>query len=257
MANVRQLVEQWVANTGIEYNSIVDAPYINTENVKYANAVAVFLGVDTSSANAKGVDIFLEPENLPTAIATIIARAQSVADYHPAKQSPEVFAEKFPAYAVSLDKVPFFSLTMNDNVKLSISAKDYASLANQIVSSFGVVGQIDKKSLTIKVIEIAEKVLGQGSTESSGGLLIISSIDYTSPREPKLYIYHTIMNRQNTQFAKPSPLCLDVVVNRMEFAVLPELIRTYANTLSRLEKVSVKEWIYDSSSVGNQKLSYA
>ncbi|KAB7692640.1 hypothetical protein GBN24_05845 [Plesiomonas shigelloides] len=257
MANVRQLVEQWMANTGVEYNSRSDAPYINTENAKYVSAVAVFLGVDTSSANAKGVDIFLVPENLPTAIATIMARAQSAADYHPAKQSPEVLAEKFPAYVVSLDKVPFFSLTMNDNVKLSISAKDYASLANQIVSSFGVVGQIDKKSLTIKVIEIAEKVLSQGAAENSGGLLIISSIDYTSPLEPKLYIYHALMNKQHAQLAKPSPLCLDVVVNRMEFAVLPELIRTYANTLSRLEKVSVKEWIYDSSSVGDQKLSYA
>lgn len=94
MSNVRQLVNDWVAG-GVSLAATASTLAVNTEQAQYADTVGDFLGINTSAPNAKGIEIFADPRNLPTAISSIMTHTQNKADFHPAVQTPEVVAQRF------------------------------------------------------------------------------------------------------------------------------------------------------------------
>ena len=71
MSNVRQLVNDWVAG-GVSLAATASTLAVNTWQAQYADTVGDFLGINTSASNAKGIEIFADPRNLPTAISSIM-----------------------------------------------------------------------------------------------------------------------------------------------------------------------------------------
>ncbi|WP_218574105.1 hypothetical protein [Plesiomonas shigelloides] len=250
MSNVRQLVNDWVAGR-VSLAATASMFAVNAEQAQYADTVGDFLGIDTSSPSAKGRDIFADPRNLPTAIATIMTHTQNKADFHPAVQTPEVVAVRFAGYITGMDNTPFFHLLTNDYVKQTFKSKDYNQLIDQVVSLYDGVSESDKAKLKTKITDMAKSVFSQSHSEKWENLFSQATIDYSNPNEPKLYIFYTTLHMKHEKNGKSEVSEQEYTVNRVEYSVLPELIRTYADKLSALVKADVDDWMNDSSSPSN------
>lgn len=250
MSNVRQLVNDWVAG-GVSLAATASTLAVNTEQAQYADTVGDFLGINTSAPNAKGIEIFADPRNLPTAISSIMTHTQNKADFHPAVQTPEVVAQRFSNYIIGMDNTPFFHLLTNDYVKQTFKSKDYNQLIDQIVSLYDGVSESDKSKLKSKITDMAKSVFSQSHSEKWENLFSQATIDYSNTREPKLYIFYTTLHMKHEKNGKSEVSEQEYTVNRVEYSVLAELIHSYAETLSALVKTDVDDWMKVSSSPSN------
>lgn len=251
MANIRQLVSEWVSGGGCSLATASTLLAVDTEQAQYADTVALFLGCNTSLLKAHGVEVFSDPQNLPTAIASIMSHSQDVVYYHPVVQSPELVSERFYAYLVGIYNTPFFHLIRNDFVKQSFQSKDYNQLIEQVVSLYHMASESDRDKLECKINEMAKSVLSQSHTDHWNNLFSITSIDCSNAKQPKISIYYASLRMAHEELAKSEVLEQEYIVNRVEYIVLSDLIHLYAEELSCLSNVHIGDWIENSSSPQN------
>lgn len=247
MSDIKSLVQQWLSNETINTSRVTESQY------QEANAVGDFLGNDTSDKNASGVDIFKDPRNLPTAIATIMTHTQNKANFHPATQSNEDVAKNYNAYINGLDGTPFFHLTENRKTKQSFKSKNYNVLIEQIVSLYDGVSENDKIKIKDGVEKLAKSVFSQSSSEQWDNLFSQSTIDYSDPHRAKIFVYYTTLHMKH-QSGKSEVNEQDYTVNKACYIVLNDLISAYADNLAKLIKNDIDDWMKDSSTPADKNV---
>lgn len=256
MVSIDKSINRWITDSGAGCISVTSSLSINTDGFRYADSVAVFLGFDTSTTTKNHSDIFSNPRNLPTAITTILTYAQSMAYYHPLSQSPNFLAERLTSYLIGVDKIPFFKIVKDDYSKIKVKpyCNDKHSFINNIMSFIDVKNDIENAKLKRGVTAITENAFNRHINGSWDNVLSISIIDLLRPLEPKISIYYISIRIQRNRINKNATLESSYIINRVEYMVSPELIRTHAETLSNLVIVDVDEWINESSSCLNNRV---
>ena len=252
-ATVRDVINNWISaprNT----STLGGAP----EN--RVNTAADFLGNDTSDPNAEGETIFSDPENLPTAIASILNHAQTQANFHPASDTPEHLATVFLDYIANVDQTPFFHIVKNEQTKQTYNSKNYNNLIDSIVSLYDGINGEDKNAIKDSIANMAKDVFSSESREEWKNLFSQSTIVYSSDFKslPKLYIYYTTLHMKYEK-KKAEVSIQEYYVNRTEYTILPDLIKSYAKELSALNKTDIDDWIKRNSSPeasANHKLCF-
>jgi len=243
-SNIRMLVDQWIhvlpqlaptllgAGAGADGNS--------------ATARGSALGDDNSDPQAKGREIYANPQNLPTAIASIMNHSQKRADFHPASTPPEKLYIKFNDYVTQIDSTPFFHLEKHDSVKQTFYSKDYNKLIDQIANLYDAVSAQDKQKLRNDIGDMAKSVFGEEKSEQWRNLFSQSTIDFSDLRRPKLFIYYTTLHMRH-EAKKAEVNEQEYTVQRAEYTVLADLIHVYADKLANLDKKSVDDWLDEST----------
>lgn len=256
MVNIGKNINRWMTDSGAGCISVTSSLSINTDGRRYADAAAVFLGFDTSTATENYSDIFSNPRNLPTAITTILAYAQSMAYYHPTSQSPNFLAERLTSYLIGVDKIPFFKIVKDDYSKIKVKHydNDNISFINNVISFIDVKSDIEKAKLKREITAITENAFNRRINGTRDNLLSISIIDFLRPLEPKFLIYYISIRIECNSIGKHVISEPSYIINRVEYIVSPEIIYKYADTLSNLVIVDVDEWINESSSCLNNRV---
>lgn len=252
MSTIHALVDAWLSTNAFPVLSR-RMLMATADSYQEANAVGDFLGTNTSNPNAQGREIFADPANLPTAIATIMTHTQNKANFHPAAQKPEELAKYYNDYLVGMDQTPFFHLTRNDQTKQTFKSKDYNKLIDQVTALYEGVDEADKTKIKDSIKQMAKSVFSESHSEEWKNLFSQATIDYANPRVPKLYIYYTTLHMKHDD-GKSEVNEQEYTVNRAEYDVLADLIRAYADSLTKLIKVDVDDWITDSSSPVDPKV---
>lgn len=246
-ASIRSLVEAWVSDAAFPMPMKLSTAR-GTEEAQDATTVADFLGTNTSDPNAEGKAIFEDPKNLPTAISTIMGHTQKKANFHPAAQSPKEVAATYPQYLIGMDNTPFFHLIKNDYVKKSFHSKDYNKLIDEVADLYEGVSQKDVQKIKDGIVRMGKSVFGSSTAEQWNNLFSQSVINYDEKADaPLIYVYYTTLHMKHEE-GKSEVNEQDFVVNRADFKVLPDLIHSYADSLAKLIKTDVDDWITDSSS---------
>lgn len=214
-----------------------------------AGVGANFIGNDTSDPGAQGMNIYSDPKNLPTAVASILNHAQNRANFHPAAQTPEVVASSYTSYITEIDRVPFFSIQRNDRTQQQVHTSNYDQLINNIVGLYDGVTQEDKDKIKNSITELAQSVFSKSSAEEWKNLFSQASLIYKSATDIRLYIYYTTLHMKRTQSGKDGVDDLqEYTVNRVEYKVLQDKIQAYAATLSNLDKKNIDDWMDNATS---------
>jgi len=239
--SVRQLVSDWI-------NSPIPAS-VQTSSESKATARANMLGTDNSDPAASGEHIYTDPKNLGTAVASIMGRNQRVADFHPAFQAPEVLATKFEDYIRNVDKCPFLHLVKNDYVKHTFNSKDYNVLIDAIVKLYEGITSEDMDKMKNSIAEMGKSIFSQEKAEDFKNLFSETTL-LLKKENSKLLIFHTTlhMKKEHKGLFKPDIEEQEYTVNRAEYIILPELMKTHAKALAALDKLSVDDWMTDSTS---------
>lgn len=240
-----EIVSLWLEQTAAATASSSNVGDITNS----ANTAANFLGIDTADPGATGEDIYSDPKNLTTAVASILNRAQNAANFHPASQTPEQVAQCYKEYIRQLDKVPFMLLTSNDQVKQSYSSSNYDVLINNIVSLYEGVSQADKSQIKESITTLAKSVFAKSKSEVWSNLFSQSTLNYVSVFEIYFYVYYTTLHMRHEDKGKDGVSDFqEYTVNRAVYRVYPEKIHAYAKKLAILDTKNVDDWMDESTS---------
>lgn len=213
-----------------------------------ATARGTFLGQDTSDPDAKGVAIYSDTTNLPTAIASILNHSQTRAKFHPASTKPEDLAAAFAAYVTEIDGNPFFHLETNENDRQVFNSKDYNLLIDQVVNLYKGVSSEDLNQIKDAITDMAKSVFGQERSEQWKNIFSQSTIDMSDLQNPKFYLYYTSLHMLHQKSGKSDVSEQDYEVRTTTYLILPDLIKVHAQSLADLDKKSVDEWLSGSTS---------
>jgi len=213
-----------------------------------ASTIANFLGTDQSDPGATGSNIYSDPKNLPTAVASILNRSQNKANFHPASQTPEVVAQRYADYITEIDRIPFMSLQKNDQHKQAYNSSNYNVLIDNIVSLYDGVSQQDKNQIKESIANLAKSVFTETKSEVWTNLFSQATLNYVSATDIKLYIYYTTLYMRHEDKGKDGVSDhQEYTVNRVEYKVLTEMIGHYAQQLAKLDKKNIDDWTGESS----------
>jgi len=239
--NITQLIESWIhVSPDFQFR---DAP----DGKKQAVARGNMLGNDTSDPDSEGSKVYTEPQNLPTAVASLLGHVQNRADFHPTSLSAEQLAVYFQDYIKEVDNTPFFSLYKNEKTKSKYESKNYNVLIDQIVSLYEGISKSDENAMKESIANMAKSVFGKESKEDWKNIFSQSTIDMTNPLQPRIFIYYTTLHMKYEK-GKSEINLQEYEVNRTEYVILPDLIRAHANKLADLDKKSVDDWMGDATS---------
>ena len=237
-----QLIESWVH---VSSNYPRAALWSSDQG---ATAGANFLGYDSSDPAAQGIAIYEDPKNLPTAIACILNRAQNRADFHPAIQKSSELANKFNQYINELNNTPFIQLnTPITKASRTFNTSDYNVLFNQIVSVYHGITKEAKNRLKQSIANMANAVFGSDNTEAWKNIFMQSTIDYSDPKQPKIYFYSTKLHMKKITQKKSEVVEQSYEVTGRVYTVLTTVIRKKAAYLADLDKKNVDDWLSDNT----------
>ncbi|MCF1502802.1 hypothetical protein L0F51_03345 [Afifella sp. H1R] len=218
-----------------------------SDDAAAATARGSTLGDDNSDPQANDTEIYSEPENLPTAISSIMNHAQKRSNFHPASSPPEDLYERYNDYITEVDDTPFFHLEKHDYVKQTFYSKDYNKLIDQVVSLYDSVSAGDQEKIKEDITDMAKSVFGENKSEQWRNLFSQSTIDFSNLSRPRVFIYYTTLYMRHEENGKSEVNEQEYMVHRTEYAVLSDLIHAYANELASLDKTSVDDWLDDST----------
>lgn len=241
LPTVRQLVESWILVSPVR--SLMKVGEVDGA----ATAKGNFLGENKSDPAAEGKAIYTEKKNLPTAVASILNHVQNRADFHPAATPPEDLIKHFNAYVTEIDKTPFFHLVKHEFQKQKFYSKDYHLLIDQIVSLYEGVSEEDTKKLRKSLEDMGKSVFGEERSERWQNLFSQSTLDLSKPEEPRIYVFYTSLHMKHDKSGKAEVTEQDYEVATTTYRVLPELIKAHADSLTKLDKRSVDDWMIDST----------
>jgi len=240
--NITHLVESWIH---VSPSFPIKEPPVNIFQVI---ARANMLGTDTNDPSSKGGKVYSEPQNLPTAIASILNHAENRANFHPQSQSGERLVCDFINYLQQIDLTPFFSLTKNESTVNKFESKNYNVLIDQIISLYdGVLSKSDENAMRKSIADMAKSVFGRDPLSDQKTIFLMTTIDMVNPLIPRILIYYTTLHMKYVK-GKSEIVLQEYQVNKQEYVVLPDLIRACANKLSILPRISVDQWIIESTS---------
>ncbi|MBX2829213.1 MAG: hypothetical protein KTR22_13690, partial [Flavobacteriaceae bacterium] len=207
--------------------------------------------------DAKGLAVYTDSKNLPTAIASILSHAQNRANFHPARLTPEQLAVYFQDYISEIDSVPFFGLLKNVNSKSKYKSKDYNKLIDQVVNLYDGVSAEDKNGIKNSIADMAKSVFSKESKEDWKNIFSQATIDLSNPSQPRLFIYYTTLHMKYER-RKAEVKLQEFSVNKTEYAILSELIAANAERLLSIDKKRVSDWLGESTSKerNNAKLCF-
>ena len=234
---VRDLIDQWM-----QIPRRAPLPLLGADDAS-ATARGTFLGEDTSDPAAKGAAIYAETDNLPTAVASILNHTQDRAQFHPANTPPEELATRFSGYVEEVDKTPFFHLLESENNKQAFYSKDYNLLIDQVVNLYKGVTSEDLNQIKTAITDMAKSVFGQEKSEQWKNIFSQSSLDLSDLSNPKIMIYYTSLHMYHEKSGKSEVSQQDYEVRRTSYVILPDLIKAHADTLAKLDKKSVDDWL--------------
>lgn len=218
-----------------------------------ATANGNFVGSDGSDPGAEGEIIYSDPRNLPTAIASILNQSQNRANFHPATQQPDEVRTTYAEYIRQIDVNPFFHLTKNDFKKQKYESSDYNKLIDDVVSLYDGVSQQDKEKIKQAIAQMAKSVFSQSTAEVWNNLFSQATIDYSDIRNPKFLIFYTTLYMKKEDKGKDGvETRQEYTVNRTEYTILGDLIKTYAKTLAKLDKKNIDDWMSESATPERQ-----
>ncbi|MDO5978359.1 hypothetical protein [Flavivirga spongiicola] len=250
--NITQLVESWIH---VSPSFQINEPQNNTFQVI---ARANMLGTDTSDPDSKGAKVYSEPQNLPTATASILNKVGNRANFHPQSQSGERLEGDFINYLKQIDKTPFFALTKSGTTADKFDSKNYNVLIDQIISLYdGVLSQHDENLMRKSIADMAKSVFGRNPLNDQKAIFLMTTIDMLNPLIPRILIYYTTLHMKYVK-GKFEISLQEFQVNKREYAILPDLISAYADKLSILMRMSVDQWLleYTSPERINAKLCF-
>jgi hypothetical protein len=239
---VREIIENWILVVPKKA-----LPPVIDDNVA-ATSRGTFLGQDTSDPDAKGIAIYSDTENLPTAIASLLNHSQVRANFHPANTPPERLADAFSSYVTEIDSNPFFHLLESENDKQAFYSSDYNLLIDQIVNLYKGVSSEDLNQIKTAITDMAKSVFGQAKAENWKNLFSQSTIDMSDLDNPKFYLYYTSLHMFHEKSGKSEVQEQDYEVRTTTYLILPDLIKAHADTLAKLDKKSVDNWMSGSTS---------
>jgi hypothetical protein len=253
-ASLRLIIQEWLHPVSLSGRT----SFLSAANDTSATARGTALGENNSDPQATGKEIYSNPQNLPTAIASIMNHAQNRADFHPASVPPDQLAQKFNGYVTEVDKTPFFHLEKHDSVKQSFYSKDYNKLIDQISGLYDSVSSGDRSKIKDDITDMAKSVFSDQRSEQWRNLFSQSTIDFSDIRRPKLFIYYTTLRMKHDSSGKSEVNEQEYTVSRTEYTVLADLIRAYASNLASLDKKSVDDWLTESTTQerANAKLCF-
>lgn len=243
MMTVKQLVENWIhVSPDHDVN-----PILVEEGA--ATTMADFLGEDKSDPGATGKNIYSNPQNLPTAIASILNKSQNRANFHPAVDTPEEVKKTYASYIKEIDGNPFFHIDNNEHTKQRYDSNDYNKLIDNVVSLYDGVAAEDKNKIKNSIADMAKSVFSQAKAEQWKNLFSQSTIDYSDIRTPKLYIFYTTLYMKHEDKGKAGVTNVqEYTVNKATYSILGDLIIASAEQLVALEKKNVDDWLTESTS---------
>lgn len=241
---IKQLIQAWVHVDSDRALSSILEPSEGSS----ATARGTFLGEDTSDPAAQGIQIYSETKNLPTAIASILNHSQDRANFHPASTPPEQLVAAFQTYVNEIDKNPFLHLLESSTDKQSFYSKDYNLLIDQIVNLYKGISSQDLNELKDAITDMAKSVFGQERSEQWKNIFSQSTIDMSDLENPKFMVYYTSLHMVHNKNGKSDVSEQDYEVHRTSYIVLPDLIQAHADTLAKLDKKSVDDWLDSSTS---------
>lgn len=243
LKSLRQTVNDWLAQ------EVPVSASTFTDSTEKATTRANLIGTDNSDPAAQGVEIYTDPKNLGTAVASIMGRNQRVANFHPAYQTPEILATKFSEYINQVDKCPFLHLVKNDYVKHSFNSKDYNVLIDQVVKLYEGIASEDLNKMKDSIAEMGKSIFSQEKAEDFKNLFCETTL-LLKKEGNKLLIFNTTlhMKKEHKGLFKPDIEEQEYTVNRSEYIILPELIKTHATALAALDKLNVDDWMSGSTS---------
>jgi len=240
---VKQLIENWIH---VSPNSDFH-PLLVEEGA--ATTMADFLGDDTSDPGARGKNIYANPQNLPTAISSILNKSQKRANFHPAVDTPEEVKKTYASYIKEIDENPFLHIDKNEHTKQRYDSNDYNKLIDNVVSLYDGITAKDKDKIKNSIAEMAKSVFSQTKAEQWKNLFSQSTIDYSDVRAPKLLIFYTTLYMKHEDKGKAGVTNVqEYTVNKATYSILGDLIIASADQLVALDKKNVDDWLSESTS---------
>ena len=237
---LQQLVETWIF-VSPDHDVFPDAAGGSSATVG-----ANFLGTDNSDPGARGEQIYSDPKNLPTAVASIMNHSQKKAKFHPASDTPEEVARAYNEYIRQIDNTPFFHLQKNERTDQTYNSKNYNKLIDQVVKLYDGITEADRNKIKNSIADMGKAVFGESSAEQWKNIFSQTTIDKVEEGYAKIYIYYTSLYMKHEE-GKSEVEVQKYSVNRAEYIVLDDIIRAYAEKLASLDKKNIDDWLDESS----------
>lgn len=203
-----------------------------------------FIGQNNTDPAANGETIFTEPNNLPTALATILNHAQNLADFHPAFQSPDHLSGRLASYLTEISKIPFFKNDFHDSVHREFNHGDINALIAELLQLYSDFSPEERNDMAIAISEMGRSVFGNGeNAHSFMNLFATMTINANDPNNTRILLYYTNLEMHKFKDGKDTVAKQSFTVWRHQFNVSQDKIREHAHDLAILTKKLVEEWI--------------
>ncbi|HBJ6432835.1 TPA: hypothetical protein MM852_003615 [Salmonella enterica subsp. enterica] len=250
MQNLDTLINNWIINDTTHSNKNIGT-LTNVVSATAGTAAAVFLGKDTTETGAAGENIYANPKNLPTAIASIMSHTQKKINFFPGHITSEEISTKFSDYIKELQSTPFFHLEKYADHKQKVYTKDYEKLIDQLSSIYDGLQSSEVQKIKESIVAMAKSVFGQSKSELWDNLFSQTTIDLSDPIYPKIRVYFTTLHMIHEENGKCEVSEQEYIVETMQFKVLSPLIQANASKLVELDKTQIDTWMSASSSKHN------
>ena len=230
----QQLIETWIST------SPEKVAFPSSEDGSFATVGANFLGIDNSDRLARGREIYADPKNLPTAVASIMNHAQRRAHFHPAEDTPEEVARTYNEYIRQIKLSPFFHFDKNEQIEQTYQSKNYNKLIDDVVKLYDGITEADRNKLKQRIANMGKAEFGGSSGKQWKNIFSQATI-HIEEQLAKVYIYSTSLYMKHEE-GKAEVKIQAYTVTRREYIVLDGLIRAHAERLGELDSKIVEEW---------------
>jgi hypothetical protein len=201
-----------------------------------------FLGEDNSDLSAEGELIFTDPNNLPTAIATILNHAQKKADFHPIIQSPNELSSTLEKYIFELSKIPFYNNELHNSVSKDYNSKDYNVLINQVVAMYKDFPESYLEDLKIMISNMGKSVFGNVKGQGYINIFAALTVSVIDETNPIILIYEGAFNMYHDDSGKDEVSKQSYTIKRNIYYISHEKIKDNAKQLTELLTTSISDW---------------
>ncbi len=213
---------------------------------------AAVLGSTTVDPKSKGIEIYKDPKNLPTALASILNHVQQQANFHPYKQDAKAIGHFYPGLEVVIKDLKIFGKPYCDQFKNNFSTKDYNQLLNQVISIFHGLPIRDLNLLKQKLANMGLSVFNVKESITRTMNFNMMMIDLKQPSKPYLILFHANFVMSKTKSGKSDVAQQRYSINRSIYPINVSLIQQYAEALTSLDETSVETWINSASTPSSQ-----
>ncbi len=241
MPDLTAKIDSWIARPTVGHGLIAS-------DARRATAAGSFFGKNTADENDLGEKIYSDPNNLPTALASILNHSQTTSGFNPSFMSPEDLEKEFKKYQNQLIENPFIRLKENHDAKQQFHNKNYNDLIDQIIKLYDGISSEDADKIKDTITKMAKSVFSQSKSERWENLFVESSIDYTDPFNPIFRLYSTTLHMIHEKKNKSEVGEQEFTVKMSKYEILTDLIKVNAKELAEVDRKTVDQWIYRNTS---------